>query len=163
MPRRPRSHLLALFAALALALAPPAALAQAHRGACSVHVGSHSGHAVSSCTHAPKTKKPHSRHKTGAHHTKHTPKHGHARVPHPTAATQAASCEDGSAPLIASGAASCVDGSEPSCESGAEPIAGASGTLLCPAADNGQQDGEASCEAEACTFDSEGPETFEEG
>jgi len=83
-------------------------------------------------------------------------------VPHPTAATQAASCEDGTAPLIASGEASCVDGSEPACESGAEPIAGASGTLLCPA-DNGQQDSEVSCEAEACMFDSEGPESPEEG
>jgi len=163
MLSKPLTRLTAIIATLALALATPVAFARPHHSACASHAGARVAHATRACAHAaPTTTNPHGRHKASAHHAKGAPKHGHARVPHPTSATQPASCEDGSAPLFASGEASCIDGSEPACESGTEPIAGASGTLLCPAADNGRQDGEASCEAAACTFDSEGLESPEE-
>ncbi len=161
MLSKPLTRLTALIATLALALATPAALAHTPHSACASHAVPRAVHATHACAHTPTATKPHNRHKGGAHHVKHTSKHGHAQAPHHT--TEAvASCEDDSTPLLINGEATCADGAEPSCENGAEPIAGASGTLTCPAAQTSQQDGEASCEAEACTFDSEGPETFEE-
>lgn len=163
MPSKSLTRLLALLATLALTLATPVALARPHHSACASHAGTRAGHAAHACAHAPTATKPKGRQKGGAHHVKHTSKHGRAQAPHRTSEAQVASCEDGSTPLVASGEATCADGSEPTCESGAEPVARASGALTCPVAETGQKDGEPSCEAEACTFDSEGPESPEEG
>jgi hypothetical protein len=162
MPSKPLTRLTALIATLALALAAPVALAHTHHSACTGHAGPRAGHATHACAHTPTATKPQGRHKGGAHHVKHTAKHGRAQAPHHTSEAQATSCEDGSTPLVASGEATCADGSEPSCVNGADPVAGASGALTCPVVEASQQDSEA-CEAEACTFDSEGPESPEEG
>jgi hypothetical protein len=158
LPRAQFTRLLAFIAVLALALAAPAALARTHRAAaCAGRVAPRSGHAAHACTHTPKTTKPHSRRRKGsAGHIKRTRRHAHARALRQAALTQAASCEDGSAPLVAGGEATCADGSEPTCEDGSEPFAGAAGMIVCPTGEDGQRGAEASCDSEACAFDSEG-------
>jgi hypothetical protein len=163
MPSKPLTRLLPIIATLALALATPVALARPHHSACASHAGTRAVHATRTCANTPTATKPKARHKGGAHHGKHTSKHGRAQAPHHTTEAQVASCEDGSTPLITSGEAACADGSEPSCENGSEPLAGASGALTCPVAETDQQGGEGICEAEACTFDSEGAGSPEEG
>jgi hypothetical protein len=154
MPTRTLTRLLPLIAALALALAAPAALARTQRGACAGHGASRSGHAAR-CTHR-RASPPKARHKSASHHAKHAPKPKHApSAPHQPAFAPAASCEDDSTPRLQSGEASCTDGSAPVCENGSIPAPSVTGTLLCQAGEDSQPGGETECAAEACPFDPE--------
>ena len=148
MPIRTSTHPLAsiltlvvLLAALAAALIGPAqTLAQTRKPSCS-HAGTR--HGARTCSQAS--------HKGRARHSsKHRGKHTLATTPGAAVpAVEAASCEDGSAPVReANGSFSCADGSEPECEDGASPTRSHNGkSLLCPiSAEPESESGEGECE-----------------
>jgi hypothetical protein len=153
LPTRTLTRLLPPIAALALALAAPAALARTQRGACAGHGAARAGHAAR-CTHRAASR-PKARHKSASHHANHATKPKHAAAPHQPAFAPAPSCEDDSTPRLASGEASCADGTAPVCENGSIPAPSVTGTLLCQAGEDSQPGGETECAAEACAFDPE--------
>ncbi len=125
---------------VAALIGPAQTLAQTHKPSCSHARAKHGARACSQASHKNKTR--HSR--------KHRGKHTLANTPGEAApAVEAASCEDGSAPVKeANSSFSCADGSEPECEDGANPTRSHNGkSLLCPViAEPESEAGETECE-----------------
>ncbi len=147
MTNRPHARRLTLAVSIALLLGtllmallgPAQTLAQTRKACSGAAAHTRKGkHTARTCaTHKSKVK---SKHKRGTKSTRRSS----------TAAAIAASCEDGSAPILSDGSFSCEDGSEPQCVDGATPKASRNGKLLlCPVAtEGGSGSGEAECEEE---------------